>query len=37
MLSLKAELQQHYGFTLDADHLALPGRCASCAALESTN
>lgn len=37
MLSLKAELQQHYGFTLDADHLALPGRCASCAALEITN
>jgi Fur family transcriptional regulator, ferric uptake regulator len=37
MMSLKADLRQYYGFTLDADHLALSGRCASCAALEITN
>lgn len=27
---LKAELQRRYGFTLQADHLALTGRCAMC-------
>jgi Fe2+ or Zn2+ uptake regulation protein len=27
---LKADLHQRYGFTLHADHLALPGRCAAC-------
>ena len=30
--SLKAMLQANYGFTLLADHLALAGRCAGCAA-----
>jgi Fur family ferric uptake transcriptional regulator len=29
---LKADLQRRYGFTLHADHLALPGRCAACEA-----
>lgn len=29
---LKATLQQEYGFTLQVDHLALPGACADCAA-----
>jgi Fur family transcriptional regulator, ferric uptake regulator len=27
---LKTELQRRYGFTLQADHLALTGRCAAC-------
>src|SRR6266498_3388047 len=30
LMSLKADLQQHSGFTLDADHLALAGYCAIC-------
>jgi Fur family transcriptional regulator, ferric uptake regulator len=30
--TLKAELQQRYGFILQVDHLALSGRCAGCAA-----
>ena len=28
--TLKDDLRQRYGFTLQADHLALPGRCAAC-------
>ncbi|MDQ2996642.1 MAG: transcriptional repressor [Chloroflexota bacterium] len=35
MLALKADLQRCYGFTLDADHLALSGRCAICAAVDT--
>jgi Fe2+ or Zn2+ uptake regulation protein len=27
---LKDDLWQHYGFTMQVDHLALPGWCASC-------
>lgn len=27
---LKADIYQRYGFTLQADHLALAGRCAMC-------
>lgn len=27
---LKADLHERYGFTLEADHLALAGRCAMC-------
>jgi Fur family ferric uptake transcriptional regulator len=30
--ALKTELEQRYGFILNIDHLALPGRCAECAA-----
>jgi hypothetical protein len=37
MMSLKADLRQHYGFRLEADHLALSGRCATCAAVKITN
>jgi Fur family ferric uptake transcriptional regulator len=32
LLALKHDLQQHYGFTLQIDHLALPGQCAGCTA-----
>ncbi len=32
LAALKTDLEQWYGFILDADHLALPGRCAGCAA-----
>lgn len=31
---LKADLLQRYGFTLQIDHLALPGRCADCTAAD---
>lgn len=31
---LKADLHQRYGFVLQIDHLALPGRCADCAAAD---
>jgi len=34
-VTLKAELQQHYGFVLQVDHLALSGRCADCAAADA--
>ncbi len=37
MMSLKADLQQQYGFILDADHLALAGHCATCAAVRATH
>ena len=37
LMSLKADLQQQYGFTLDADHLALEGRCATCATVHATD
>ena len=37
LMSLKAELLLHYGFTLDADHLALAGYCANCAAMRATD
>jgi len=33
---LKTILCERYGFTLVADHLALPGRCAGCAEAEAT-
>lgn len=33
---LKDDLQRRYGFTLHADHLALPGRCAACTPAETT-
>lgn len=35
MLALKADLQQRYGFILDADHLVFSGRCADCAAADT--
>jgi Fur family transcriptional regulator, ferric uptake regulator len=31
---LKQDLQQRYGFQLQIDHLALPGRCANCMTAE---
>ena len=34
---LKADLCQRYGFTLQIDHLALPGRCAACIAAEASS
>ena len=34
--SLKEELQRRYGFTLQVDHLALPGRCAACSCTSET-
>jgi len=37
LTALKADLQQRYGFTLGADHLALPGRCVDCMAAHPTN
>ena len=33
---LKTMLCERYGFTLVADHLALPGRCAGCAETEAS-
>jgi Fur family ferric uptake transcriptional regulator len=33
---LKAELHQRYGFSLHLDHLALPGRCAACDTVETS-
>jgi Fur family ferric uptake transcriptional regulator len=30
LASLKHDLQVRYGFTLQIDHLALPGRCGGC-------
>jgi len=33
--TLKAELHERYGFTLQIDHLALPGRCAGCDTAEA--
>ena len=35
LTTLKADLQQRYGFMLDVDHLALPGRCAGRVAGEA--
>jgi Fur family ferric uptake transcriptional regulator len=32
LASLKHEIEHEYGFLLDANHLALPGSCAVCAA-----
>jgi len=37
LMSLKADLQQQYGFILDADHLALAGHCAQCDAVRATH
>ena len=34
--NLKADFQQQYGFTLDADHLVLRGCCAACATADAT-
>ncbi len=35
--ALKDDLEQRYGFTLQADHLALPGRCAACKPAETAD
>jgi Fur family transcriptional regulator, ferric uptake regulator len=32
--ALKDDLRQRFGFILQADHLALPGRCAACETAE---
>lgn len=34
--TLKTNIQQRYNFDLHLDHLALPGRCATCAGAEGT-
>ena len=34
MAELTAQLQQQYGFVLDASHLALSGRCRNCAGAD---
>ena len=37
LASLKQDLRQRYGFTLQIDHLALPGWCGACAPDERTS
>ena len=37
LAALKADIHQRYGFTLHVDHLALPGRCASCASADEAD
>jgi len=37
LTDLKRDIQQRYGFTLQADHLALAGRCAACETADRAN
>ncbi len=33
---LKSKLQNHYGFTVQIEHLAIPGRCATCSSAAAS-